>query len=381
MYRPPPRFSPGLKSLGLFWLALLIIGGAGAAWLQILGPPERPAVEAEADPPAPAAQDPVVQAPAPQAPAPQGTAQRAPSQPAPQLPTLGPVVGPDPSLPRAAGTAIPPLAREPVVASPDPALMERLRDGSLPRLSEDGRAAWRTYARPFDPADRRPRIGVIVSGLGISESATEQVIQRLPGAVTLAFSPYGLRLAEFAAQARADGHEVLVGVPMEPVGFPLNDPGPYALLTGLPWEENSQRLTWVLSRFPGYVGATNVLGPTLRGERFSSSSEAMRPFLDVLRTRGLMFVEARAGEAAPQGLPARGVDIQIDERPMRVEIEARLADLERLARERGSALGLSGPSPLAVDRLAAWAAGVEARGFALAPATALADLRARQGQR
>jgi hypothetical protein len=269
----------------------------------------------------------------------------------------------------------------PTVAEPDPALIERLRDGSLPRIAEDGRAAWRTYARPFDQADRRPRIGILVAGLGISESATEQVIQRLPGAVTLAFSPYGLRLAEFTAQARADGHEVLVGVPMEPVGFPLNDPGPYALLTSLPWGENNTRLTWVLSRFPGYVGATNVLGPTLRGERFSASPESMRPFLEVLRTRGLMFVEARPGEAAPQGLPARGVDVLVDERPIRADIDQRLADLERIARERGGALGLSGASPLAVERLAAWAAGVEARGFALAPASALASPQGRQAQR
>ncbi|MCU0985974.1 MAG: divergent polysaccharide deacetylase family protein [Acetobacteraceae bacterium] len=267
------------------------------------------------------------------------------------------------------------------MAEPDPALLERLRDGSLPRIAEDGRAPWRTYARPFDQADRRPRIGILVAGLGISESATEQVIQRLPGAVTLAFSPYGLRLAEFAAQARADGHEVLVGIPMEPVGFPLNDPGPYALLTSLPWGENNQRLTWILSRFPGYVGATNVLGPTLRGERFSASPESMRPFLDVLRARGLMFVEARPGEAPPQGLPARGVDVLIDERPMRAEIDQRLADLERIARERGAALGLSGSSPLAIERLGAWAAGVEARGFALAPATALAGPQGRQAQR
>jgi polysaccharide deacetylase 2 family uncharacterized protein YibQ len=365
MYRPPPRVSTGLKALGLFWLVLLLGGGAGAAWLHMLGPPAPPVAEAP-----PPAEEPPASIARPAAPEP------------PQLPSLPPVVTPAaPPVPAPATAAAAPRPAGPAVAEPDPALIERLRDGSLPRIAEDGRAPWRTYARPFDQADRRPRIGVLVAGLGISESATAQVIERLPGAVTLAFSPYGLRLAEFAAQARADGHEVLVGVPMEPVGFPLNDPGPYALLTSLPWGDNNQRLTWVLSRFPGYVGATNVLGPTLRGERFSASPEAMRPFLDVLRTRGLMFVEARPGEAAPQGLPARGVDVLIDERPMRAEIDQRLAELERIARERGAALGLSGASPLAVERLAAWAAGVEARGFALAPASALASPQGRQAQR
>lgn len=361
MYRPPPRFSTGLKALALFWLVLLVGGGAGAVWLQMLGPPQEQ-VAAEPPPPQPTpAELAAATAPAP-----------------PQLPALPPVVSPDTIR---APAPPPEPVREAPVANPDPALLERLREGALPRVAEDGRAAWQTYARPFDRADRRPRIAVLIAGLGISESATETAIQRLPGAISLAFSPYGIRLAEFAAMARADGHEVLVGIPMEPVGFPLNDPGPQALLTSLPWGENNQRLTWVLSRFPGYVGATNVLGPTLRGERFSASPEAMRPMLEVLRTRGLLFIEARPGEAAPQGLPGRGVDIQLDERPMRAEIEARLGDLERIARERGAALGLSGASPLALDRLAAWAAGVEARGFALAPVTALAAPGDRRAQR
>lgn len=362
MYRPPPRFSTGLKALGLFWLLLLLACGGGAAWLHMLGPPTERVAEAGETPP----------------PAPEPIAARPASPEPPQLPSLPPVVTPAPQP--APPLAEAPRSRGPAVADPDPALIERLRDGSLPRIAEDGRAPWRTYARPFDQADRRPRIGVLVAGLGISESATEAVIARLPGPISLAFSPYGIRLAEFAAQARADGHEVLVGIPMEPVGFPLNDPGPYALLTSLTWGENNQRLIWVLSRFPGYVGATNVLGPTLRGERFSASPESMRPMLEVLAARGLLFVEARPGEAAPQGLPARGVDVLLDERPMRAEIDQRLADLERIARERGSALGLSGASPLAIDRLAAWAATVEGRGFVLAPVSALAAPQ-RQAQR
>jgi polysaccharide deacetylase 2 family uncharacterized protein YibQ len=348
MERAPPERAArpgaaGLRALGAFWLLLLLAGLAGALWLDRLGPPA-PAVAESA---APAAED---------------------AGPQRQAEARGPA--PESAAPRG-----------PPIAAPDPAMLDRLRDGALPRVAEDGRAPWRTYARPFDEADRRPRLGLLVAGLGISESATEAAIQRLPGAVSLAFSPYGLRLAEFAAIARADGHEVLVAIPMEPVGFPLNDPGPQALLTGLAWGENSQRLAWALSRFPGYVGATNALGPSLRGERFSASPEAMRPMLEVLRARGLMYVEARPGEAAPQGLPARAVDLVIDDRPSRAEIEQRLAELERLARERGAALGLSGASAIAVERIAEWAARVEERGFALAPVTALVPPRERQAQR
>ena len=56
----------------------------------------------------------------------------------------------------------------------------------------------------------------------------------------------------------------------------------------------------------------------------------------------------------------------------RARSAAKLATLERLAREHGSALGLAGPlRPVTIERLAAWARDVEARGYELVPVSAL----------
>jgi hypothetical protein len=66
------------------------------------------------------------------------------------------------------------------------------------------------------------------------------------------------------------------------------------------------------------------------------------------------------------------VDLVVDEPATRGEIDRRLAELERIARERGTALGLAADvSPVLVDRVAAWAAGLEERGLVMAPVTAL----------
>lgn len=240
--------------------------------------------------------------------------------------------------------------------------------------------AWRAFARPFDEADRSPRLAVLVVGLGMSETATRFAIEHLPGAISLAFSPYGLNLESQMTAARTAGHEVLLGIPMEPANFPLNDPGPRALMTGNPPPENLARLQWVLGRGSGYVGVTNAASAVLRGERFMSASEAMRPVYDVLRERGLLFIEARPGERAPTAVPARAADLVLDERMSRPEIDGRLADLERLARERGVALGIAGPSQLTLDRLAAWSQGVETRGVVLAPVSAVVIRPTAQGR-
>src|SRR6185295_5091704 len=61
--------------------------------------------------------------------------------------------------------------------APDPKLVRASAVGPLPIIGADGRAPWKVYARPFDAADTRPRIAIVVAGLGLSGAATEAAIQ------------------------------------------------------------------------------------------------------------------------------------------------------------------------------------------------------------
>jgi polysaccharide deacetylase 2 family uncharacterized protein YibQ len=329
----PPR-RRGWRWLGLFWAFWLLVFAGGFGALAVLGPPPEPA-EASAAP------APVAAAPEPE-PAPRS---------APPLPAL------------AAGEASPHI---------DGRLVEPTAMGLLPRIGTDGRTPMRVYARPFDRNDPRPRAALIMGGLGMNTTLTEQAIQSLPLAVGLAFSPYAPRPYPLLERARERGFETLVAIPMEPTGFPLNDPGQQALLTGLNWTENARRLDWVLSRYAGHVGAIGALGP-MRGERFAGMAESHGQMQAVLAQRGLLYIDSRAGAPSPARAWGRSLDVVVDEPPTRAEIELRLAEVERLARERGAALGYVGEaSPVAITRIAAWAAGLESRGVVLAPPSALA---------
>ncbi|TDG14327.1 divergent polysaccharide deacetylase family protein [Paracraurococcus ruber] len=270
-----------------------------------------------------------------------------------------------------AGIRIPGQAGRPTPAL-EPALAEAGPYGRLPRLGPDNRSSIRAYGRPFDRQDQRPRVGLVVGGLGMNAAVTEEAIRRLPGAVALAFSPYAPRPDLLLDQARTRGMELLVALPLEPTGYPLNNPGDRALLTGLSPSENGDRLLWVLSRFTGYVGAIGALGP-MRGERYAMLTEGLTSLQAALHARGLLYVDPRPGAVrAPDRAWGRGVDLVVDEPATRSEIERKLASLEALARERGSALGYAGEaSPVLVERIAAWANGVETRGVVLAPLTAL----------
>ena len=333
----------GWRGLGLFWAVVLglLVGGIGMlAWLGPL-PGHGPAAASEA-------------------PALPGPAQAAAA----------------PSAPRGAEPVLDAAFRGPVPGRPipaaDPALLENGPYGRLPRIGPEGRSSIRTYGRGFDRQDQRPRIGLVVGGLGLNAAVSEEAIRRLPGAVALAFSPYAPRVELLLDQARAKGMEILVALPLEPSGYPLNNPGDRALLTGLSANENSDRLLWVLSRFTGYVGAVGALGP-MRGERFAQLADSLAALQANLTGRGLLYIDPRPGAVrAPARAWGRGVDLVVDEPATRSEIERKLARLEALAREGGSALGYAGEaSPVLVDRIAAWAGGIEERGLVLAPVTAM----------
>ena len=219
-----------------------------------------------------------------------------------------------------------------------------------------------------------PRIAIIVGGLGISASGTADAMAKLPAPVTFALTPYGADLEQLAESARAEKHEVLLQVPMEPFDYPDNDPGPQTLLTSLGPDQNIDRLHWLMSRFQGYVGIVSYMGA-----KFTASEQALSPVLRETAKRGLIYVDDGSSPrsvasqiAGSQNLPFAKTEIVIDAVPTSTEIDHALARLELMARERGTAVGLATALPATVARIAAWAKKVEDRGFVLVPITMVA---------
>jgi uncharacterized protein len=261
--------------------------------------------------------------------------------------------------------------------APDTRLVERTRYGLLPKIGPDGARPAQIYARPLPPpaAGRsRPRISLLVGGLGISPTATAEAIAKLPPAVTLAFAPYGSDLERFVAQARDNGHEVMLQVPMEPFDYPDNDPGPHTLTVRAKPQENLDRLHWVMGRFTGYTGIVTYMGAKL-----TADEAALSPILREVGGRGLILVDdgsssrstIRTGlQGATPTLRAHGV---VDALPQPDAVDRELARLEAAARERGAAVATASALPLTVDRIARWARGLDERGLDLVPVSAVAE--------
>lgn len=366
----PGQLAGEWRALGLFWLLVIVVLAVAGGALQMLGPPrDVPGPQAAATA-APQPVAPASVAPAPVAVTPAPAAQSPPAQAA------APVRSAEALSARRPGRATPGP-----IADPDPALREAVGGSTtdfLPRISEDGRAPMQVYAAGFDSTSRRPRVGLLVAGMGLNQADSEGAIRSLPGGVTLAFSPYAQNTAKLLAAARASEHEYLLSIPMEPQGFPLNDPGPQALMTTRSREENRPRLDWALSRIGGYAGVTAALG-NIRGERFASVPDQMQPVLAELAHRGLLYVDPRPGAVPLPLVWDRPIDLIVDEPDGAADIDTKLTQLSKLAREKGSALGLvMAPRPIAIQRIASWANGLMADGLILAPVSALVQEPAKQ---
>lgn len=259
--------------------------------------------------------------------------------------------------------------------APDPRVAETGPHGPLPRISREGLRPMDVYARPFVTSTAlradAPKIALIVGGVGLSPRGTAAALS-LPEAVTLAFPPYPEDLPAVAARARARGHETLLQAPMEPFDYPRNDPGPHTLLVDRAGNDKDD-LHWLMSRFAGYAGVINYLGG-----RFMADDAAFNTTLAEVASRGLYFIDdgesrqSRLTAIAPElSLPHAVVDTTIDAHALPQAIDAALAQLELRAREKGAAIGFVNAAPQALERIGRFVAGLEKRGMALAPVSAV----------
>ena len=237
-----------------------------------------------------------------------------------------------------------------------------------------GMPAWIRYAMPA-VATNQPRIAIVIDGLGVDRSATARAIALSP-AVTLSFAAYASDLADQTASARGAGHELLLHVPMEPISVTAAMSA-YGLGRNMPHDELVRRLRWDLARFDSYVGVDNHMGT-----EFAQDTPAMRVVMDELRRHGLLYLDARAVPTAPVavaahdfGVPYVARDIFLDGEQAAISVDSRLAQLVKLARERGSAIAIGHAHDETLAALQRWVPTLSRQGVVLVPLTAVIKAR------
>ncbi|MEE9313487.1 MAG: divergent polysaccharide deacetylase family protein [Rhizobiaceae bacterium] len=255
---------------------------------------------------------------------------------------------------------------------PIPDLIERSEFGHLPRVSAGNIRPLDAYSQSSGMIGAN-RIAIVIGGLGLSQTGTQQAIEDLPASITLAFSPYGNSLHRWMQAAKKGGHEVVLQLPMEPLGYPAINPGAHTLNSKTTKGENLRNLRWSLGRMTNYPLVMNYLGAGM-----SNKPGAMRPILKEIRKRGLGYIDdgsIRASQvlniAKDISLPHVRGAIVIDKVREEAKIRSNLRNLEALARQKGFALGSATAFPQSVAIVKAWAEEARKRGILIVPASNL----------
>jgi uncharacterized protein len=261
-----------------------------------------------------------------------------------------------------------------MAALPNEDLLEDTPEGRLPIVGADGLRPMDQYARPWSGA-RGTRIGLVVGGLGLSQTGTQRAISALPPEVTLAFAAAGNSLQRWMQEARRDGHEILLQIPMEPFDYPDSDPGPHALLVSGDAPKNLAELHRSMGKITNYTGIMNYLGG-----RFLSNVDALEPVMRDLGKRGLLFLDDGTSAQSLSGtlagafdVPHGFSDVVIDSELSHDAILRKLDELERVARRNGTAIGVASAFEESVAAIAQWMEEAGGRGIEFVSVSALVN--------
>jgi polysaccharide deacetylase 2 family uncharacterized protein YibQ len=216
------------------------------------------------------------------------------------------------------------------------------------------------------------KVVIIIDDMGMDRKHSQQIID-LPVPLTLAFLPYAPKLSDLTEKAKANGHELIIHVPMQPIDASL-DPGPLVLRDDMSDASFDQMLEKIFASFDGYKGINNHMGSKLTQDR-----EAMDKVMEALAQRNLMFIDSKtipnsvaAESAATHGLAFAERDVFLDHQNVKQVIMNALHELEVTAKRRGYAIAIGHPRETTIQALKEWLPTLKERGLTLVPVSAVA---------
>jgi polysaccharide deacetylase 2 family uncharacterized protein YibQ len=190
----------------------------------------------------------------------------------------------------------------------------------------------------------RPRAALVIDDLGqnpvhfrrLAALGIPLTVSILPGL------PYSRRTAQQAADLDL---EILLHLPMEPVDFPEQHPGPGALLMEMDEEQLRRQLKENLESVPGARGVNNHMG-----SRLTADLRAMEILMGELKVKKLFFLDSRTSPrslafdtAYRFNIPAASRDIFLDAHDDEDFIRSQVLKLLERARGKGRAIGIGHP--------------------------------------
>ncbi len=227
-------------------------------------------------------------------------------------------------------------------------------------------------AKPEIPA--KGRIAIVIDDLGYGKQIAMDFLNL---DVPLSFSvfPFGPHSREFARTASEEGRDVLLHLPLEPKGYPGEDPGKGGLLTSMGKAQLLSQLDENLAGVPHVKGVNNHMG-----SKFTEDPELMRIVLEGIQRRGLFFLDSRTTAQTAGFRIARELGLKTGQRNVFLDnerevsrIKERIFELITLSEKNGGAIGIGHPHPETVQAIREVLPYLKENGIELVPVSALLE--------
>lgn len=244
--------------------------------------------------------------------------------------------------------------------------------GPLPKKTENGNSVFKAYRKEAPNSTNRKSVALIIGGLGLNRTLTQEAIDTLPANVTLSFAAHAPDLQVWIDRARLNGHEVLLEIPMQSRASSSSEPGADHMLSIDAPEKNAENLDWLLSRAQGYFGVINY-----NGDSFLTRTDAAAPTLSRFSDSGLAFITDGAFSAP--SLPALTQSLSlpyksgfglIDPEPQTERIETELSRLAEESRVGDTPIGVGFAYPETLASVNRWIDDLPDKSLQLIPASA-----------
>ena len=144
------------------------------------------------------------------------------------------------------------------------------------------------YIKPPKETNVKTQLAIVVDDFGMRNNKVFDNFCSLNNNVTFAILPDQKFSKQVMNKAAETGHETMIHIPMEPISYPRNNPGPNAIYVHLSEKEIKRRMESYIKQFPLCVGANNHMGSFATTDEF-----VMRTVLQVLKEHELYFVDSR----------------------------------------------------------------------------------------
>ncbi|MBT1071446.1 divergent polysaccharide deacetylase family protein [Pelotalea chapellei] len=217
------------------------------------------------------------------------------------------------------------------------------------------------------------KLAVIIDDMG-SSMQEAHALAHIGVPLTFSIIP-GLRSYQEVASYAAKGGlvETMIHIPMQPKGWPQRRLEGNGLLVSMTDTEIKERLEAFMRDIPQAVGANNHMG-----SEFTEHNDKMQPVLEVLKNKGLFFIDSATSSRSVGLQLSRGMGERSARRSVFLDneqnvqyITSQLNQAVRLAKKNGEAIAICHPHTATIKALAAVLPGLEGQGITLVRASQL----------